>query len=133
MSRRGLDRYEVDEETGCWVWQGALARGYGYVRIAGRLYRAHRAMYEREVGEIPDGLELDHLCRNTACINPEHLEPVTHAENCRRGRQGDWQKAKSHCPKGHPYSGDNLRVYRRKSGGLMRVCRACRREAARGA
>lgn len=70
----------------CWPWQGALnGAGYGYVRIGYEHVEAHRAMYEHVVGPIPAGLEIDHLCRVVACVRPDHLEPVTRAENQRRG------------------------------------------------
>lgn len=90
MSRLGVDRYEIREmghSTPCWVWSGPLTnRGYGQIKLDQRTCkRSHRVMYEREVGPIPAGLTLDHLCRVRACINPEHLEPVTIAENVRRG------------------------------------------------
>jgi hypothetical protein len=80
----------IEEDRGhgspCWIWQRATnEHGYGSKRIAGREYRAHRVVYERERGDIPEGLELDHLCRVPACVNPDHLEPVTHAENIQRG------------------------------------------------
>ena len=76
--------YIVDEKTGCWVWQRAKSKlGYGRFGTNGGL--AHRIYYERENGKIPDGLELDHLCRNHSCVNPSHLEAVTHRENHRRG------------------------------------------------
>ena len=74
--------YLEDPDTGCWVWQRAMTRGgYGF-----RQGPAHRYVYERERGPIPDDLTLDHLCRNPGCVNPDHLEPVTSAENTRRGR-----------------------------------------------
>jgi len=73
-------------KTPCWVWQRAKTElGYGVARADGKNQYAHRMMYEREVGPIPDGLSLDHLCRNPSCVNPAHLEPVTHGENLRRG------------------------------------------------
>lgn len=83
------ERYFVDER-GCWVWQGDVTSyGYGSItwREDGKRYRigAHRYFYQRKYGPIPTGLHLDHLCRNPLCVNPDHLEPVTHAENLRRG------------------------------------------------
>lgn len=79
--------YIVDDESGCWLWQRAkYDTGYGVMRVAGRLVHAHRVLYERHIGPIPVGLELDHLCGVRSCVNPEHLEPVTHAENIRRCR-----------------------------------------------
>lgn len=80
-----LDRLSmVDPATGCWVWQGMRAKGgYGYMGADGY---AHRVAYKEYVGPVPQGLELDHLCNRPECVNPEHLEPVTHAENMRRMR-----------------------------------------------
>jgi len=81
-------RWLVDFETGCWNWQRGLSdRGYGNVNLSSpkRRMGAHRWAYLCWVGPIPEGLELDHLCRNRRCINPEHLEAVTHLENIRRG------------------------------------------------
>ncbi len=80
------NNYIVDPETGCWVWQGAkLPGGYGTMSRSGEQIYTHRYYYERAKGPIPAGLQLDHLCRNRACCNPDHLEPVTHAVNLQRG------------------------------------------------
>ncbi len=127
------DRFwaKVDKTETCWLWTGSLnQQGYGQVavRVAGRQTsaRAHRFAHELLVGPIPDGLELDHLCRVRNCVNPAHLEPVTHAENLRRSptafrRLGDRQRAKTHCPQGHPYDEANTARY-----GCRRYCIACR-------
>lgn len=122
----------VVDDNGCWIWQLTVNElGYGHLTIGAWLTgaiqtrKAHRVAYEELVGPIPDGMELDHLCRVTRCCNPAHLEPVTHRVNTRRGDQGQWQKVKTHCPKGHPYSGDNLVVH--ASAPNHRRCRACMR------
>jgi hypothetical protein len=97
--RKGpVDYIEEDcgHETPCWVWQRALMRnGYGQKWHEGRLHAAHRVYYEQIVGPIPEGMQLDHVCRTRACVNPEHLEPVTHLENVRRG-----DKCKTHDRRG---------------------------------
>ena len=115
------DRRVIEDSRGCWIWSGAINNGYGRAYIAGRLFYAHRVVYEVIVGPIPEGLELDHLCRVRACVNPAHLEPVTRAENLRRGLKGELT---TRCPAGHPYDGANTR---KRSNG-HRVCRACHRE-----
>lgn len=110
-------------DTVCIEAPGSRDRyGYGRKCVGGSLVRAaHRVAYEQHFGAIPAGLEIDHLCRNRACINPEHLEPVTHAENMRRSAAA----TKTHCIRGHLFDGDN--TYR---GGLgKRQCRRCNAEA----
>lgn len=120
-----VDRRRDDE---CWEWQGALEDGYGVLRRNGLAPRAHRFAYELLVGPIPDGLTLDHLCENTRCVNPAHLEPVMNGVNNLRGNS-PWalNAKKTHCVNGHPLSGENLRLV---SGGA-RACKTCVRENTR--
>ena len=122
-----------DAATGCWLWTaGTCDKGYGRVRVHGRVWYTHRLVYTILVGPIPEGLELDHVrargCKSVACCNPDHLEAVTHAENCRRGRagevNGERQRAVTHCPQGHEYTPENTYIYADKG----RQCRACLRE-----
>jgi hypothetical protein len=109
---------------GCWDWTGSKAKGYGVLRWDGRPQPVHRLVYELFRGPIPDGLDLDHLCRRPSCVRPGHLEPVTRSENLRRSPlMGQYQTRKTHCPAGHPYAGENLVQY-----GGRRSCRTCRRE-----
>src|SRR5690348_9305170 len=79
-------RVDRDDGDGCWLWRGAKSKGYGQARIDGRVYYVHRLLFEAERGPVPEGLELDHLCRVRWCVRPSHLEPVTPAENTRRMR-----------------------------------------------
>lgn len=113
------------EPFDCWVWAASrFATGYGQYKLDGKNCKAHRLAYLDLVGEIPDGLVLDHLCRNRACVNPYHLDPVTHTVNVQRGdthRSGCRQREKAHCPAGHAYDEANTYVY--PSG--ARACRAC--------
>lgn len=121
----------VVEENGCHTWIGAICSGgYGNVVVKGKTRKAHRVRYERERGPVPIGMELDHLCRNRACVNPLHLEPVTRRENVKRGvgplRSREWCAAVTHCPKGHEYTEENTYIQRR-NGHNLRSCRICRR------
>ena len=89
LYRPVIEEKILEEDRGyrslCWVWQGIKSqRGYGYVSMDGRTQMVHKVLWEKEHGPIPSGLELDHLCRVKACVNPAHLEPVTHRENTRR-------------------------------------------------
>lgn len=140
----GAPRYETENEAfwskveksenGCWKWRGYLAtNGYGrfcynYANVA-----AHRYAYEQIVGPIPDGLELDHVkargCTSRACVNPDHLEPVTHRENTLRGDTiTAAASARTHCPRGHELSPENLVPSSLKKG--RRGCLTCSREKA---
>lgn len=108
----------------CWEWLGATnSKGYGCVTNGkGKSVLSHRTAYQIIVGEIPEGMTIDHLCRNKTCLNTDHLEPVTTQENTRRH-----YATVTHCKKGHELSGDN--VYRKKrSYGHQRVCRTCNYE-----
>lgn len=121
---RFLDSILVTEDD-CWFTNRGTSQSYGHIQFKmwGKAAMAHRISYELFVEEIPDGMVLDHLCRTPACVNPEHLEPVTRGENTKRGRGVTEQLAKTHCPKGHEYSPENTQVVRNH-----RVCRACKRE-----
>lgn len=130
MRRPALDRF-ADKialtDSGCIEWIASRNnKGYGTFNAGGgKSTVAHRWSYEYHVGPIPKGLDLDHLCRNRACINPDHLEPVTTSANLLRAVGiGQANAAKTHCPEGHPYSGDNL--YLSPSRPNNRMCRTCR-------
>lgn len=85
LKERLLKRIEIDKESGCWMWQGAPRNGYGQIKHGGKTRYTHRMAYALFVGDIPESLHLDHLCRVKLCCNPDHLQPVTNAENIRRG------------------------------------------------
>lgn len=121
---------KIEKNGTCWVWKACIDKlGYGRLRIGGRkgrAFEAHIVAYRLFVGDIPEGLELDHLCRNRACVNPDHLEPVTHSENMKRGAHA----IKTSCIRGHAFTEENTAVYKNR-----RNCKACekaRREERRG-
>ncbi len=119
----------VGDPGDCWEWNAArTGPGYGAFWLSGRTQLAHRVAYELEVREIPEGLDIDHLCRNRGCVNPAHMEPVTRGENVLRGVGFTAENAKkTHCPSGHPYDSDNTYI----NGSGHRVCRECNRQRGR--
>lgn len=138
---------KVDKSGDCWQWTAAKFRkGYGQFRYEGKGQGAHRVAYILSVGTIPAGMRLDHTCHtravergecvggddcpHRACVNPDHLELVTEVENNLRGNGPAARHArKTHCPQGHPLSGDNLYAAPRGNGDTFRSCRACHNEA----
>lgn len=117
-----------DTATRCWVWQGYQRRGYGRIMGKTRHDTAHRLSYELFVGPIPAGLTIDHLCHNTLCVNPAHLEAVTLRENiARRDNAGcGWRRNKTHCKRGHAFTASNTTVRIDQKGRLSRNCRECK-------
>ena len=131
--------FELDEH-GCWVWTSRLTKE-GYASMTWRpaddapvIAGGHRLAWTVAVDAVPAGLVIDHLCRNRACVNPDHLEPVTQRENVMRSpiAPGAINAAKTHCPQGHPYSPENTHWYTRKTPNQTtgRLCRTCQRNRA---
>lgn len=124
-----IERFEAKyfvAPDGCWLWTAnAHAQGYGKIKIAKKTMLAHRVSYELYVGKIAKGLHIDHLCRQPACVNPYHLEPVTKKENTLRGVGPSAQNAKkTHCKRGHELTSQNMYSY----STTRRICVACSRE-----
>lgn len=125
MSADWVERFwtKVDKaDNGCWGWIAYRdPDGYGNFSIEGRTKRSHRVAYELLISSIPEGMQLDHLCRNRGCVNPDHLEPVTCRENILRGESFQARNArKTHCLHGHLFA-----EYGFSSGDTSRRCRLC--------
>lgn len=125
FSKRFIDK--IEHPTACWNWKGAIKKeprgGHARIAVGGKAKLAHRMVYEIFYGKIPQELEIDHLCRNRRCVNPLHLEAVTHRENVLRGEGFAAKNAKkTHCPKGHPHSKENTYWYK-----FCKYCKQCRK------
>lgn len=119
-----LSRVPNRPDIGCWLWTGTIsASGYGRLKRQGRDIFAHRFAYELLVGPIPEGLVIDHLCRTRSCVNPDHLEPVTHAENLRRGKGHPTLRPGKKCKNGHLLTVETIAV--RSHDGYLE-CHICR-------
>jgi len=128
LKRGGYVDMRIEKTRKCWNWLGHTSpKGYGLVTSHGKIHQAHRLVFELYYSKkIPNGLVIDHLCRNTGCVNPKHLEAVTQRENVFRGVGFTAMNAKkTHCPKNHPLSGKNIYTYTRKNGGSYRTCKLC--------
>lgn len=112
-------RINVDA-NGCWIWDAVRVDGYTQVSFKGNKWLAHRLTYTLLVGAIPPGLQVDHLCRITRCVNPDHLEAVSPLENTQRSMGNN---SKTHCPRGHEYTDENTMNYGDR---LHRECRTCK-------
>ncbi len=116
----------------CWIWTSTLRSGYGRFTINGSKVSAHRYSYELEHGSIPKGLVVMHTCDNRACVNPQHLRLGSQRDNMNDAsvKRRFFNQNKTHCPKGHEYTGDNLVLIRTRSG-VGRQCRICSAKASR--
>jgi len=122
---------------GCWLWTGYVGpTGYGQVKWDGKMRAVHHIALLIVGSSRPEGLETDHLCFVRRCVNPAHLEWVTHRENIRRsedrlfgGKQGSYQRSKTHCVNGHPFDASNTRLVVEKAGNVRRRCVTCQNEA----
>lgn len=126
-----IDRFiKKISPTTCWEWVGTISCGYGQILSGGRVEPAHRVAYKLFYGDIPEGLHIDHLCRNRKCVNPLHMEAVTCRENILRGvGPASINSKKTYCPKGHEYTEEN--TFRSKDN--SRRCKRCDLERMREA
>lgn len=122
--QRFMDKVQIGGDTECWMWTASTKDGkypYGMFGFRGRTRRAHQLSYEMFVGDRIPGMHLDHLCREPRCVNPDHLEQVTHGENLRRGNHRNGRK--THCKRGHEFTPENTYVGPKGN----RFCRECHR------
>ena len=131
---RVMTRVSPEPMSGCWLWVGWTDdKGYGRIKFGSRKgARVHRVLFEQIRGPVPVGKELDHLCRVRCCLNPAHLEPVTHAENCRRGNGGHQYRDRITCGRGHALDEANthwLQIPGKANS--IRRCRICGRDKMR--
>jgi hypothetical protein len=125
--QRVFEKVFIDFATGCWIWTAARREyGYGVVHYRRKVWRAHALMFKLYGGVVPEGLVLDHLCRVTSCVNPEHLEPVTPAENTQRmfAAIGHYNDKKENCLRGHEFAPATLTP----QGHRKRRCPTCARD-----
>jgi len=131
---RFKNKHARDLASGCWNWLPPLMpNGYGQFHIGYKFFLAHRLSYMLHRGDIPDGLVIDHKCRNRRCVNPDHLEPVTmHVNVVIRGFGLTAENfTKTHCKRGHAYDETNTYEWVGYTGVVHRHCRECRREEKR--
>ena len=114
-------KYIPEPNSGCWLWMAALKRD-GYAKFTSHS-TGHKMAFLHWNGVVPEGKEIDHICGVKCCVNPQHLQAITHKENVAKSGSWDFNRRKTHCPKGHPYSGENLYI-----SGTNRQCNICRRE-----
>lgn len=127
MEERFWSKVEMGSDLECWPWIACTVSGYGQFSLGNRNVPAHRLAYELLIGPIPDGLVLDHLCRNKACCNPAHLDAVTQRENVLRGEGFAARNVKlTHCAQGHEFTSENIQWI-----GTTRRCRICSRRTSR--
>jgi len=129
MKTDDIERFwsKVDKTDYCWIWKsGVFKTGYGEFSLNNKPFLAHRISYQILVGDIPKAKELHHICNNRLCVNINHLQVVTRQEHVSKtdhSNNGDNSRVKTHCPKGHPLSSDNLRKYALRIG--KRSCKTC--------